>query len=200
MNTQRTMSLFLTGALAMAGFFLLAGLAGCPKKTALKSTPAPAPAPAPALRASPDQGVKMSGSEIRKCRSGKDLASSDGKKVRLVGIYRKSLTAKKMRGPKTFLGFVEIELEGQASDYSSTAGPGKPIVQLVGKRPDEEVVRLVDKRVRVDGVLDLDPYRKVREAKVKHAAVIFGPPQLLNPRDLALAGPDPAGGGGRVRP
>ena len=128
----------------------------------------------------------MSGSDPRRCRNGKDMAHSDGKKVRLIGVYRKSLTSRKMRGQKTFHGYVEIELEGQASDYSSTAGPGKPVVQLLGKRPTEEVDRFTDKRVRVDGVLDLDPYKKAREAKVNYATVIFGPPQLRDAHGLAL--------------
>ena len=120
------------------------------------------------------------------CRSGKDLAGNDGKRVRLVGVYRKSLTARKMRGPRTFHGYVHIELQGLARDHDPRGPPGKPIVELVGKRDPSEVERFVDRRVRVDGVLDLDPYRKNREPGVDHAAVIFGPPQLRDPRDLAL--------------
>ncbi len=154
------------------------GSAGCSKKPAAGKPPTP--------RGSAQMKAKTP-AQSTECRTGKDLASVDGQKVRLIGVYRKSMTARKMRGPKKFRGYVEIELNGQASDYDSKAGPGKPVIELVGKRPDEEVQRLTDRRVRVDGVLRLDPYKEVREAKVSYATVIYGPPQLENAHDLALA-------------
>ena len=124
--------------------------------------------------------------EFALCRQGSDLAHHDGQRVRLVGIYRKSLTAIKMRGERLFRGFVHIELEGRASDAVSTASGGPAIVELVGPRSDEEVERFTGSRVRVDGRLVLDPYRKTREEGVDHAAVIFGPPRLEESGELFL--------------
>ena len=112
------------------------------------------------------------------CSDGRTLGTLDGRKIRLVGHYRKSLTARKMRGPKEFRGMIHIELKGRAADYDSKAAATLPAIVEIGKRPPEEVDKMVGKRVEVDGVLVLDPYRAVRESKPTYATVIFGPPEL----------------------
>lgn len=118
------------------------------------------------------------------CRDGRTLAGLDGRKVRLVGLYRKSLTARKMRGPKEFRGEVHIELEGTAADYDPKAAASLKAIVEIGVRPPEEVDRLVDQLVQVDGVLILDPYEAVRKKKVDYATVIFGPPRLRQVSDV----------------
>lgn len=123
------------------------------------------------------------------CRDGRTLAGLDGHKIRLVGLYRKSLTARKMRGPKTFRGEVHIELVGSAADHDARAAATSKAIVTIGVRPPEEVDRLVDQRVEVDGVLVLDPYKAVREGNVEHAAVIFGPPELREVQAVRLAQP-----------
>jgi hypothetical protein len=92
------------------------------------------------------------------------LKDADGKVVTLVGVYRKRIAELKKRRPGkigkvAFLGFVDIELEGMATDYDTTAWDGaKAIVKLgVDARPDDEVDQLADKRVRVTGKLVLSP-------------------------------------------
>jgi len=112
------------------------------------------------------------------CSHGQTLGGLDGQKIRLVGLYRKSLTATKMRGPREFRGKIHIELVGTAADAVPKGSSSLPSIVEIGLRPPEEVARLVDQRVRVDGVLILDPYQKVRESKPLYATVIHGPPQL----------------------
>ncbi len=83
-----------------------------------------------------------------------------------------------MRGPKTFGATIHIELEGSAADYDSKAASSLPAIVDLGRRAPEEIAELVDRRVRVDGLLVLDPYKAVRESGPTYATVIFGPPRL----------------------
>ena len=92
-----------------------------------------------------------------------------------------------MGGPKEFRNEIHIELEGSPADYDPKGSNEGPAIVELGERPPEEFARLVDKRVRVDGVLELDPYRQVREAKVDYATVIFGPPRLTQIGNIELA-------------
>jgi hypothetical protein len=70
------------------------------------------------------------------------------------------MVPKKQGQPATqFYGQVQIELTGKATDYDETAWDGALAVVRIGtdKRPDDEVAKLVDKQVTVEGRLVLHP-------------------------------------------
>jgi hypothetical protein len=98
-------------------------------------------------------------SQLPICKSGSDLARLDGRRVVLVGIYRKRMVAKMGQPETQFYGRVQIELTGKATDYDETAWDGALAVVRIGtdKRPDDEVAKLVDKQVTVEGRLVLHP-------------------------------------------
>lgn len=94
------------------------------------------------------------------CRSGADLARLDGKRVKLVGTYRKRLVAKKQGRPATeFYGQAQIELTGKATDYDPAAWDGALAVVSLGidKRPADEIDRFADQPVAIEGRLVLHP-------------------------------------------
>ncbi len=123
------------------------------------------------------------------CHDAKTLGGLDGRRIRLVGVYGRSLTQRKMRGPGTFEGEMHIRLSGAPADYDPKgSAEGQAIVKL-GKRPADEIARLDGQRVSVEGVLVLDPYRAVREAEVNYAAVIYGPPRLREVGPVRAEGP-----------
>ncbi len=128
--------------------------------------------------------------ELPICTDATALGTLDGERIRLVGHYRKSLTARKMGGPKASRGEIHIELEGTAADYDPRGSDKGPAIVEIGVRPSAEVEELVDQRVRVDGVLRLDPYEEIREAGVDYATVIYGPPQLDDVDDVQRADAD----------
>lgn len=127
--------------------------------------------------------------DLPSCTDARDLPEHDGQVVRLIGWYRKSLTARKKGGPRAFRGAAHIELSGDTADYDDTAAPGSAAIVELGVRPADEIERLIDRRVRAVGTLVLDPYKEVREGGVMHAAVIFGPPQLRDVSAVELDRP-----------
>jgi hypothetical protein len=121
--------------------------------TALAACSGSASAPEPKKETSPV-------SQLPICKSGADLARFDGQRVVLVGIYRKRMVPKKMGRPATqFYGQVQIELTGKATDYDETAWDRALAVVQIGtdKRPDDEIEKLADQRVAVEGRLVLHP-------------------------------------------
>ena len=99
------------------------------------------------------------------CVSFFELESYDGQTILLEGIFRKSLTPKKMRGKGTFMGYAHMEIDGRTVDISE-------------KRSPDEFQTYTDKKVRIQGVLRWDPYKESRESSEIHTRILFGPPQL----------------------
>lgn len=117
-----------------------------------------APAPAPAPIAANKEGPPVS--QLPTCTSGADLARLDGQRVVLVGTYRKRMVARKKGQPATqFYGHAQIELTGKATDYDPSAWDGALAIVRIGtdKRPDDEIARLADQPVAVEGRLVLHP-------------------------------------------
>lgn len=99
-------------------------------------------------------------SQLPVCKSGGDMARLDGQRVRAIGIYRRELVAKKQGDePTLFLGHVEIELDGRATDYDPSKWEGAPAKLQLGTepRPEDEVAAFADKAVEVEGRLVLSP-------------------------------------------
>ena len=97
-------------------------------------------------------------SQLPTCTSGADLARLDGQRVVLVGTYRKRIVSKKMGQPATqFYGHAQIELTGKATDYDPSAWDGALAIVRIGtdKRPDDEIAKLADQPVTVEGRLVL---------------------------------------------
>jgi len=118
--------------------------------------------------------------ELPLLRDGADLASHDGQIVQIEGVYRRRLEELAMprpgrlAPPPVFRGFVLIELTG--------GDPGLPPEIQLGQteRPDEEVARLADQRVRVQGRLLLDPDSLLTEEQ-REMARPDAIPVLLDP-------------------
>lgn len=94
------------------------------------------------------------------CTSGADLARLDGQRVLLVGTYRKRMVSRKKGQPATqFYGHAQIELTGKATDYDPSAWDGALAIVQIGtdKRPEDEIARLADQPVAVEGRLVLHP-------------------------------------------
>jgi hypothetical protein len=126
------------------------GIAACGGPSAPPSPPSLAPAPA-------ERTVVP---QLPICRSGADLAPLDGKRVKLVGTYRKRLVAKKQGRPATeFYGQAQIELTGKATDYDPSAWDGALAVVSLGidKRPSAEIEKFADQPVAIEGRLVLHP-------------------------------------------
>ncbi|WP_157162519.1 hypothetical protein [Cylindrospermum stagnale] len=84
----------------------------------------------------------------------------DGKKVQLVGIYRKRLVYKKKPRPfdqtaPVFTGHIFIEVEGSPQVYNPYQPPdARSMVRLgLEPRPSAEIERFVDQKVTVEGKL-----------------------------------------------
>jgi hypothetical protein len=92
-------------------------------------------------------------------RTAADAKAHDGQRVQLVGYYRQQLTARKMGGPKSFEGWIDIELEGMRAEFDPKTAPTvKAKVQLgTDARPDDEIADLMDALVTVEGKLLLAP-------------------------------------------
>ena len=101
------------------------------------------------------------------CDSFEALEQHDGNIIILEGVFRKSLTLKKMGGEGVFMGYAHIELNGRAVDVSE-------------KRSEEEFAAYTDKKVQIQGTLQWDPYKESRESSAIHTRIIFGPPKLLH--------------------
>jgi len=113
-------------------------------------------APAPSL--APKEGPPVS--QLPTCTSAAQLAQFDGQRVVLVGIYRKRMVAKKKGQPATqFYGYAELELTGKPTDYDPSAWDGAPAIVRIGtdKRPEDEIAKLADQPVAVEGRLVLRP-------------------------------------------
>jgi len=125
------------------------GIAACSGPSAPPSSPSPAPA---------ERTVAVS--QLPICRSGADLAPLDGKRVKLIGTYRKRMVAKKQGRPATeFYGQAQIELTGKATDYDPSAWDGALAVVSLGvdKRPAAEIEKFADQTVAIEGRLVLHP-------------------------------------------
>jgi hypothetical protein len=99
-------------------------------------------------------------SQLPTCASAADLARLDGQRVVLVGIYRKRMVAKKKGQPVTqFYGHAQIELTGKATEYDPSAPDDERALIRIGtdKRPEDEIARLTDQPVSVEGRLVLEP-------------------------------------------
>jgi len=99
-------------------------------------------------------------SQLPTCTSAAQLAPLDGQRVVLVGIYRKRMVAKKKGQPATQLsGYAQIELTGKATDYDASAWDGALAIVRIGtdKRPEDELAKLADQPVSVEGRLVLHP-------------------------------------------
>lgn len=93
------------------------------------------------------------------CKSGADLARLDGQRVRVTGVYRRELVARKQGEPATlFLGHVVIELTGRTTDYDPQRWDEPASVSLgQAPRPNDEVARFTDQPVTIEGRLVLNP-------------------------------------------
>ena len=99
-------------------------------------------------------------SQLPRCSSAAQLASLDGQRVVLVGIYRKRMVAKKKGQPATqFYGHAQIELTGKATDYDPAAWDGALAIVRIGtdKRSEDEIANFADQPVAVEGRLVLHP-------------------------------------------
>lgn len=123
-------------------------------------------------------------SQLPLCKSGADLARLDGQRVRVVGIYRRELIARKQGEPATlFLGHVAIELAGRTTDYDPQRWDEPASVSLgTAPRPSEEVQRFSDQQVAVEGRLVLNPPPDDPEAASERL-----PPTLFDITSVAIA-------------
>lgn len=88
------------------------------------------------------------------------MARLDGQRVRVTGVYRRALVARKQgEEPTQFLGQVDIELTGRATDYDPKQwdGAGALISLGIEPRSSDEVARFADQTVTVEGRLILHP-------------------------------------------
>ena len=107
------------------------------------------------------------------CDSFEELEQHDGNIIMLKGLFRKSLTLKKMHGEGVFMGYAHIELDGRTVDVSE-------------KRSEEEFAAYTDKKVQIQGTLQWDPYKESRESSAIEARIIFGPPKLLHVTSIQI--------------
>jgi hypothetical protein len=116
------------------------------------------------------------------------LGQFDGQRVRLVGTYLSVPSLKRMPRPGrppeyVDLGEVVIQIDGSASDYDPAAGDMPARIGLGSEaRSSEEIVRLNDRRVGVEGRIVLCP-----EAASTHRCAVPRPgPVLQDPTGLRL--------------
>lgn len=104
-------------------------------------------------------------SDLPVVKSAADAKQHDGQRVRLVGLYRKRMTARKMGGPTSFEGYVEIELEGARAEYDPKTAPHVKATVRLGRdpRPDDEIAALAVALVSVEGKLLSSPQSLVKE-------------------------------------
>jgi len=128
----------------------------------------------------------MTSQSLPVCEQGAQLQGLDGERVRLIGTYLPVRTLKKMTRPgrprdEVELGAVVIVLEGSASEYDTTAPAGEPVQVALGAdgRAAEEIARLRDRRISVEGRLTLSPRaQSSRAASQKPAPVLHDPVEL----------------------
>ena len=131
-------------------------------------------------------GAVQSEAPLPICNHANCLQALDGRRVRLVGVFGRSLTHRKKRGPGTFEGAMHIRLTEVRGDTRPRDRRNAIIVEL-GVRPAEERRRLEGQVISVEGILTLDPYARARGAGVEHAAIVQGPPVLRAVRDVRRA-------------
>ena len=115
-----------------------------------------------------------------------ELRTLDGKQVRLVGTYVPVPTLKKMPRPgrpraEADLGEVVIELAGSAAAYDAAASEAMRARIALGDtvRPRDEIARLANRRVSVEGRLALAPDDGgAKGAAPRSAPVLYNPPGL----------------------
>jgi hypothetical protein len=122
------------------------------------------------------------------CERASELRALDGRRLRLVGIYRPVPTLKKMPRPggpreEVELGEVVIELEGSASEFDRAMAEGEPARVALGTelRPTDEIARLRNRRVAVEGRLALAGPVAAQGAAQRPA------PTLLDPGEPVIA-------------
>ena len=112
----------------------------------------------------------------------------DGQRVRVVGTYLSVPSLKKMPRPGrppeyVDLGEVVIQIEGSAAAYDPAAGDTPARIGLgMAARPSDEIVRLNDRRVSVEGRIVLRP----EMASTHRSAVRRPSPVLQDPTGLRL--------------
>ena len=122
------------------------------------------------------------------CEHAAQLRPFDGRRVRLIGIYRPVPTLKKMPRPgrpreEVELGEVVIELAGSASEYDPAGAPDAPARIALGTatRSSDEIARFRDRRVAVEGRLVLAGGARPGAASPRPG------PALLDPGEPRLA-------------
>ena len=129
-------------------------------------------------------GERTAVSQLPLCKTGADLARLDGQRVRVVGIYRRELVARKQGElPTLFLGHVVIELAGRTTDYDPRKWDAAAEVSLgTEPRPADEVARFADQTVTIEGRLVLNP-----PAADPEAAAESLPPTLFDVGTVSAA-------------
>ncbi|MEF8718841.1 MAG: hypothetical protein V5B44_14395 [Candidatus Accumulibacter necessarius] len=112
----------------------------------------------------------------------------DGQRVRVVGTYLSVPSLKRMPRPGRLpeyvdLGEVVIQIEGSSEAYDPAAGDTPARIGLgMAARPSDEIVRLNDRRVFVEGRIVLRP-----EMASTHRSAVLRPSQVLqDPTGLRL--------------
>ena len=108
-----------------------------------------------------------------------NIKQFDGQTIWIKGIFRKSLTKRKMRDPGTFMGAAHIEFAAPDVDEEF-------IIEL-GKRSTQDFEQFTNKHVKVLGELLFDPYKESRESDDISARIVMGPPKLLSIQKIQLA-------------
>ena len=122
------------------------------------------------------------------CKTAEDAKRLDGRDVRLVGVYRKELVAKKQGRPADqFYGHVVVEIEGHPRAYHPQAWDGARARISLGTepRPEDEIQRFTDQRVQVTGRLVLRPASD--DASDSDAASTLPGPALFEIGEVAPA-------------
>ena len=105
-------------------------------------------------------------------RTAAQAQGADGQSVTLEGIYRKRMSLKGMPRPGrepeyVFLGYIEIELEGEG-DLATIRLGTEP-------RSETEIADFTDKKVKVEGTLQLSPPTDPSVASTMPAPTLIDP-------------------------
>ena len=123
---------------------------------------------------------------MNQIKAKEDVRLLDGKQVVVIGFFRKSFTANKKRGVKTFTGRAHLEIITQSKD--------KLILNL-GQRTSEEFEKFTGQKVRMTGKIDFDPaarhYQQYAMASELYnepvmAMPISGPSALLDIQNIEV--------------
>lgn len=120
------------------------------------------------------------------CQSSSEMKGFDKQRVRLVGIYKKKMSRKKMNSPEEiFLGYVQIEVKGNPKVIDSSNVPAKVTPVLLGMKPRsaDEIKKFNGKRVIVEGRLLLAP--EIDEGQAEYARE-DPKPTLVHPKKIKI--------------